>query len=172
VTVPALLHSVPTTPCPYHHVYEVDRVTGRAVLPACRVAGHDYAKKTFTMLPSSVSGWLRDRNRGVPEAPVFADSCVGEQTHPPVMVTPSENQVVTLIPGVPAKQQSIPLSASTRAATVSWFVDGALIATVPATERAYWVPTAGKHDIVVADEAGRKARRTLDVQLANQLATH
>jgi len=53
---------------------------------------------------------------------------------------------------------------------VTWFVDGTLVATVAATERAYWTPTLGKHDVVVADEAGRKARRKLVVQMgASQL---
>ncbi|MEO8699233.1 MAG: penicillin-binding protein 1C [Kofleriaceae bacterium] len=164
VKVSALLHSVPTQPCPYHHVYEVDRETRQAVLPACRLPGHDYDRKAFTVLPSSVSAWLRDRNRGIPEAPVFAERCVGEQGGAPVMVTPSENQVVMLIPGVPAKQQAVPLAVTTRADSVSWFVDGALVATVRATERAYWTPTPGKHDIVVSDETGRKARRVLDVR--------
>jgi hypothetical protein len=28
----------------------------------------------------------------------------------------------------------------------------------------YWTPAPGKHDIVVTDDAGRKARRSLDVR--------
>jgi penicillin-binding protein 1C len=163
-TVHARIHAVPITPCPYHHVFEVDRETGHAVLPACRAADRSYDRKTFVVLPSSVTAWLADRNRTVPEAPAFAASCGAAPGGAPVMVAPSEGQVVTLIPGVPARSQRVPLAVSTRSASVSWFVDGAHVATAPATERVYWVPTPGKHEILVADETGRKARRTLDVQ--------
>jgi penicillin-binding protein 1C len=161
----ARLHAVPTVPCPYHQAYEVDRETGHAVLPSCRAPGRSYDRKTFVVLPSSINAWLAARNRSIPEAPVLADGCTAPGGSP-IMITPSEGQVVTLIPGVPAKHQSIPLAVSTRATTVSWFVDGALVATVPASERAYWVPSPGKHDIVVSDDAGHKARRSLEVTLA------
>jgi len=77
-----------------------------------------------------------------------------------------EGQVVSLLPGVPPERQRVPLTVSTRAAMVSWFVDGALLGTVAARERVLWTPELGKHEVVVADDAGRKARRVVDVQLA------
>jgi penicillin-binding protein 1C len=163
VRVSALLHAVPTQPCPFHHAYEVDRESGHAILPACRKPGHDYEQKTFVVLPSSVTAWMRDRHRVLPEAPVFDANCVAD-AGPPIMVTPSENQIITLIPGMPERNQSIPFTVSTRAATVSWFVDGALIGSGPASERVFWTPTRGKHEIVVADATGRKARRRLEVR--------
>jgi penicillin-binding protein 1C len=157
---------VPTAPCPYHQAYEVDRATGRAVVPGCRKPDHDYDRKTFVVLPSSITAWLSTRHRAVPDPPVFdADCAAGLGDAPPVMMTPGEGQIVTLIPGVPANRQLVPLSASTRAARVSWFVDGALVGTAPSDQRVYWTPAAGKHDIVVADDAGHKARRVLAVEL-------
>jgi membrane carboxypeptidase/penicillin-binding protein PbpC len=81
------------------------------------------------------------------------------------MLTPAEGQVVTLIRGMPAEQQRIPLAASARTARVSWFVDGEHLGTSPSSERLHWTPSPGRHEIVVTDEAGRKARRTLDVKL-------
>jgi membrane carboxypeptidase/penicillin-binding protein PbpC len=71
---------------------------------------------------------------------------------------------VTLIPGMPATHQLVPLSATTRAARLSWFVDGALVGSAPSDERVYWTPVAGKHDIVVSDDAGRKTHRVLAVE--------
>jgi penicillin-binding protein 1C len=58
----------------------------------------------------------------------------------------------------------VALAASTRAAHLSWFIDGALVATAPASERVFWSPTLGRHELVVSDDAGRKARRTLEVR--------
>jgi len=170
VTVRAPIHAVPTTPCPYHQAYDVDHTTGRAVLPACRKPSRSYDRKRFVVLPSAVTAWLTGRHRSIPDAPVFDDDCAAEVTSvvtgaPPVMVTPGEGQIVTLIPGVPANHQLVPLSASTRAATLSWFVDGALVRTAPSDERVYWTPAPGKHEIVVADGAGHKARRMLAVEL-------
>jgi membrane carboxypeptidase/penicillin-binding protein PbpC len=71
---------------------------------------------------------------------------------------------VTLIPGVEAARQQVPLSASTRATRLTWFVDGALVGAAPSGERVYWKPIEGRHAIVVADDAGHKAHRTLVVE--------
>jgi penicillin-binding protein 1C len=167
-TALAPVHAVPTTPDPYHQLYEVDRATGRAVLPACRVAGRAYDRRSFVVLPSAVTAWLAERHRAVPEPPQFAEGCAPDtNTAAPMMLTPAEGQVVTLIPGLPAEQQRVPLAASSRTARVSWFVDGQHLGTAASTERLHWTPTPGRHEIVVTDEAGRKARRTLDVKLGS-----
>jgi penicillin-binding protein 1C len=164
VAARAPVHAVPTAPCPYHQAYDVDRA-GRAVLPACRRDGETYTKKTFVVLPSAITAFLAERHRAIPAAPEFAEGCAPDLGgRPPVMISPAEGQVVTLIPGLPARQQVIGLAASTRAATVTWFVDGELVGTAPANERVYWVPTKGTHSVVVSDEAGRKARRKLVVR--------
>jgi membrane carboxypeptidase/penicillin-binding protein PbpC len=135
------------------------------VLPACRKPGHAYDRGSFVVLPSAVAAWLTGRHRSVPAPPVFDDDCAAElAAAPPAILTPGEGQVVTLIPGVDAQHQLVPLTASTRAARLTWFVDGALIGAAASSERVYWTPAAGKHVIVVADDAGRKARRTLEVE--------
>lgn len=164
VKASALIHAVPTTPCPYHHAIEVDRATGLAVMPACRKPDRVYETKSFVVLPSSVTAWLSDRHRTIPEVPVYEDGCAGETGGPPVMMLPGEGQVITLIPGMSARQQAVPLAATTRATSLSWFVDGALVASGPSSERQYWTPTPGRHSIVVADAAGRKARRVVEVR--------
>jgi penicillin-binding protein 1C len=165
VAVRAPIHAVPTTPCPYHRAYEVDHATGHAVLPACRKPGRSYDRKCFVVLPSAVTAWLTGRHRSVPEPPVFDDDCAADvASAPPAIVTPGEGQIVTLIPGVAEAHQLVPLTASTHAARLTWFVDGALVGTAPSDERVYWTPAAGKHEIVVSDDAGRKARRMIDVE--------
>jgi penicillin-binding protein 1C len=152
VKVRAPLHAVPTEPCPYHQI--------------CRAEGKD--SESYVALPSAVTAWLVERHRAVPAVPA---ACAAPADHaPPIMMTPSEGQVITLIPGVPTDNQVVPLQASTRATTVSWFIDGALVGTAPANQRVYWTPSVGTHDVVAADDAGRKARRKLVVKLgASQL---
>jgi penicillin-binding protein 1C len=111
-----------------------------------------------------VTAWLAAHDRAIPEGPVFAEGCAMD-AGVPAMVMPAEGQVVTLIPGVPAKQQVVPLQVSTRAPSVSWFVNGELVATAPSSERVFWTPVIGTHEVVVADDAGRKMRRKLVVQM-------
>jgi len=165
VRVRAPIHSVPTVPCPYHQAYDVDHSTGHAVLPACRKAGRSYDRKSFVVLPSTITAWLTARHRSVPAAPVFDGDCAAEiASAPPAIVTPGEGQIVVLIPGVPATRQLVPLTASTRAARLTWFIDGALVGAARSEDRVYWAPVAGAHDLTVADDAGRKAHRRLVVE--------
>ena len=163
VKIRAPLHAVPTTPCPYHQAFDVDRESHKAVASACRVAGRDYDRQTFVVLPSSVTAWLTARNRELPVAPELDPAC-SVDFGPPSIVSPAEGATISLVPGVPTKSQQIALAASTRAALVSWFVDGALVGTGASSERLFWIPTPGQHEVVVADDAGRKARRTLVVR--------
>jgi penicillin-binding protein 1C len=164
VKVLAPIHAVPTTPCPYHHAYDVERDTGRAVTPACRRPDRGVARKSFVVLPSSVNAWLASHDRAIPEAPVFADGCAPDSEAPPVLLTPGEGEVVTLVPGLPAERQFVQLTTSAHTSHVAWFIDGALIGTATASDRVFWTPTPGKHEIVVADDSGRKARRTVQVK--------
>jgi penicillin-binding protein 1C len=164
VKVLAPLHAVPTAPCPYHHTYEVDRATGRAITPACRRPDGDYERKSFVVLPSAVAAWLTAHERAVPEAPSFGDGCAPDSDAPPVMLTPGEGQIVTLVPGLPPERQSVQLTASAHTPNLAWFVDGELIGTAAASARVFWTPSPGTHEIVVADDSGRKARRTLEVK--------
>jgi penicillin-binding protein 1C len=166
VKVKAPLHSVPTTPCPYHHAFDVDVVTKKVVLPACRVDGHEVEKQSFVTLPSEVTAWLLERNRAIPAAPDFADGCALDAGAPSI-VLPTEGKTVLLIPGVPEANQLVPLQASTRASTVTWFVDGQLVGTGAANERLYWQPSIGAHEVVVLDPAGHKARRKLTVKMGS-----
>jgi len=167
IKVLAPVHAVPTAPCPYHEEFDVDDA-GRAVLPACKQPGVAYGRKSFVVLPSAVRAWLGEREREIPDAPVFAPGCEGDTgAGPPTIVTPGEGQIITLIPGVPAERQAVALAATTRAAQLSWFVDGGFVATSPAGERVFWTPTIGKHEVVVSDDAGRKSRRVLEVRTRN-----
>jgi membrane carboxypeptidase/penicillin-binding protein PbpC len=64
-------------------------------------------------------------------------------------------------------RQQIPLEAEAAGdALLSWFVDGAFLGTVAATERIWWTPEAGSHEVVVTDERGRLAKRALVVRSA------
>ena len=74
-----------------------------------------------------------------------------------------------LMPGLAPSRQQVPLLAESRAPSArhSWFVDGAFLGTLPADEMAWWTPDPGMHAVVVVDDAGGLARRSLEVRVRN-----
>jgi penicillin-binding protein 1C len=162
--VPALRTAVPTEPCPYHRRVEVDLATGKVVTPGCR-SGHTREARDYVVWPSAVRSWLRSRERELPEPPDLHPDCVrGGARRPPTIVSPQAGQVALLVPGVPLDRQEIPLEAEADVGALSWFVDGVFVGTARADERLWWRPQAGRHDVVVTDEAGVSARRVLVVR--------
>src|SRR6185503_18866333 len=103
-----------TCALPIYEEFDVDDA-GRAVLPACKQPGVAYGRKSFVVLPSAVRAWLGEREREIPDAPVFAPGCEGDTgAGPPTIVTPGEGQIITLIPGVPAERQAVALAGNQR----------------------------------------------------------
>ncbi|MFP2933818.1 penicillin-binding protein 1C, partial [Pyxidicoccus sp. 3LG] len=164
-SVYALRSAVPTRRCPYHQRVEVDVATGLMVGPTCR-EGRKTESRVYLTWPATIRRWLEEQQRRLPEPPAAAPGCEpGGERAAPSIVSPAEGQVALLIPGVPAEQQEVPLEAE--AATeraLTWFVDGALLGTARADERVWWTPRVGAHEILVTDDKGLTAKRTLVVR--------
>jgi penicillin-binding protein 1C len=156
---------VPTEPCPYHQRVEVEARTGLAVSPSCR-AGRETEWRVYLTWPASIRRWLADQHRLLPQPPAPAPGCEsGGARQAPQIISPGEGHVALLIPGVSADQQEVPLEAEAEGDRVlTWFVDGVFLATARADERVWWAPKAGTHEILVSDERGLSARRTLVVR--------
>ncbi|QRO00381.1 penicillin-binding protein 1C [Archangium violaceum] len=156
---------VPTESCPYHQRVEVDVKTGLAVSPACR-AGRSTESRVYLTWPASIRRWLVDQHRLLPQPPSYAPGCEpGGALRAPEIISPGHGQVSLLIPGVAADQQEVPLEAEADGdRQLTWFVDGAFLASAKADERVWWAPSPGTHEILVSDERGLSARRTLVVR--------
>jgi penicillin-binding protein 1C len=156
---------VPTESCPYHQRVEVDVKTGLAVSPTCR-AGRQTESRVYLTWPASIRRWLAEQHRLLPQPPAHAPGCErGGAQQAPEIVSPGEGQVALLIPGVAADQQEVPLEAEADGdRELSWFVDGTFLAKAHADERVWWAPSPGTHEILVSDDRGLSARRTLVVR--------
>jgi penicillin-binding protein 1C len=156
---------VPTEACPYHQRVEVDVKTGLAVSPACR-SGRQTEFRVYLSWPASIRRWLADQHRLLPQPPAFAPGCEpGGARRAPEIISPGEGQVSLLIPGVASQEQEVPLEAEAEEdRELTWFVDGAFLATARADERVWWAPSVGTHEILVSDDRGLSARRTLVVR--------
>lgn len=162
----ARIQAVPTTPCPFHVKREVERESGLAVRPDCKQSGVDTEERTFVRWPATVRRFVAARHRHMPEPPAWAEGCAAlQRERPPQILSPPADHVALLIPGMAVDKQQIPLEAEAAGdAILSWFVDGAFLGTVEATERLWWTPEAGSHEVVVTDERGRLAKRALIVR--------
>jgi penicillin-binding protein 1C len=162
--VPALRSAVPTERCAWHRRVDVDEETGLALAPGCR-DGRRYVSRDFVAWPAGVRRWLREQDRRLPEPPPLLPGCEhGGARRPPAIVSPVAGQVALLAPGVEQADQEIPLEADAAGGTLSWFVNGELVASAGADERVWWRPRPGRHEVVVTDEAGLSARRVLEVR--------
>ncbi|MFY2557565.1 penicillin-binding protein 1C [Corallococcus terminator] len=157
--------AVPTSRCPYHQHIEVDVASGLAVGPTCR-AGRKTESRVFVTWPATIRRWLEEQHRRLPEPPSPAPGCeTGGERAAPTIVSPAQGHIALLIPGVPPEQQEMPLEAeASHERALTWFVDGALLGTARADERMWWKPSVGSHEILVTDDRGLSAKRTLVVR--------
>ncbi|GHG97662.1 penicillin-binding protein 1C [Comamonas sp. JC664] len=158
--------AVPTARCPYHQHVEVEVASGLSVGPMCR-EGRKTETRVYVSWPATIRRWLEDQHRRLPEPPAAAPGCEpGGARAAPSIVSPAPGQVAILIPGVPASQQEVPLEAeASHERALTWFVDGALLGTARADERMWWTPSVGTHEILVTDDRGLTAKRTLVVRV-------
>ncbi len=158
--------SVPTESCPYHVGVEVDLDSGLAVGPGCR-DGRRTEERSFVRWPSVVRRHVAARSGRLPEPPAMDPGCAPRTDDgPPRIVHPPTDHVALLLPGLPAETQRVPLEAATAGADrLAWFVDGELVQAASADDRVWWVPSPGRHEIVVSDARGRTSRRTLEVRV-------
>jgi penicillin-binding protein 1C len=156
---------VPTETCPYHQRVEVDVKTGLAVSPSCRT-GRQTESRVYLSWPASIRRWLAEQHRLLPQPPAPAPGCEpGGVQRAPEIISPGQGQVALLIPGVSADQQEVPLEAEAEGdRELTWFVDGTFLASARADERVWWAPSVGTHEILVSDDRGLSARRTLEVR--------
>ncbi len=160
--VPALVARVPPERCELHVRVEIDEETGLRVRPGCR-AGRRTRVETRVVWPAGVRRWLAAGRAGLEGVPPWAPGCAPTATAGPRIVTPEAGAELLLVPGMAADRQEVALRAD-GSGRLSWFVDGALLARVPAEEAAWWRPRPGRHEILVLDGGGRSDRRELRVR--------
>lgn len=162
----ALRRRVPTSTCAYHVAVDVDLETGLALNPSCR-SGRSFERRNYLVYPASIRRWLVRGHRFLAAPPSLAPGCeTAGARRRPAIVSPPAGQVLVLVPGMATSDQEVPLQAESPhvGATFSWFINGEFFATKDATERVWWEPSPGRHEIVVVDEAGRSSRRNFEVR--------
>jgi len=142
--------------CSVHVAVKVDKATGARLCPRC-LAGRECETRVAESWPVELAAWLRRHGQGSNLLPPHNPQC-GESDgrgDPPRVLSPASGQTYVLLPDAPA--QRLPLKATSRSATLYWFVNGSLVATAAPLDAAFWPLERGAHTITCADEAGRSA---------------
>ena len=158
-TALARVEKVPTEACPYHKNVEID-VRGFRVHPACRQGPSRVESRVAW--PATVKAWLGSRFSSESEVPPWAIGCEAPAGRPSIR-SPSPGMVLSLIPGMPADDQEVPLESVGGDAPYTWFVDGKMWGQGNG-ERLWWIPAAGVHQIMVMDGGGGTATVTVEVR--------
>jgi penicillin-binding protein 1C len=166
--VEAPTHSVVTQVCPFHQIRHIDTATGLAVTPECR-AGRDVVTRPFLVWPASVRRVLTPGAVAMPLAPEFAPDCAVRESSLRIL-SPRAGQQIRLLAGMEAERQKVPLEAEARdgRTLLHWFVDGVWLGTVPATERLWWIPEEGEHEVLVQDDHGYAQKQKIRVKTSRQ----
>lgn len=101
----------------------------------------------------------------IPEEPATVATARPASRGRLVIVSPPVGATLLLSAELPFAQQRIPLEAarrtqgnrSTEGESLWWFVDGTLLPSTGGTERLWWTPTVGEHEIRATDGAGTAA---------------
>jgi penicillin-binding protein 1C len=161
--------NVATERCPYHVQRDVNPKTGLAVPPGCE-AELKTETASFVQVPSGAARWMGDRFGKISQPPQLHPACGGGSAasvaSAPTITWPPVRHEVVMLEMLPRSDQQIPLEAETAAggAMLHWYVDGAFIASKPADQKVWWKPSAGNHEIVVMDAAGRSDSRNVHVR--------
>jgi penicillin-binding protein 1C len=157
--------AVAVEPCAMHQRIEIEEATGRQVHAACR-AGRATQTRTILRLPAGVADHLSDSGiLAQSRSPGWAEGCVpSSRGDGPTLREPEAGLTVMLEPGLPRERQRVPLRADADGGRVDWFVDDVFIARTLPGERAWWVPSPGRHVVRAQDAAGRAQRRVIEVR--------
>jgi len=149
--------------CSVHVEVKVDATTGVRLCPRC-AGNRESAARVAECWPAELAAWLRHHGRGESLPPPHNPDCASAAPAdaPPRVLSPAPGQTYVLLPDAP--HQRLALKAASRAATLYWFVNGALVATGAPLEPAFWPLRPGTHTILCADDAGQGTSLTIAVR--------
>jgi penicillin-binding protein 1C len=131
------------------------------------LVGHDAAAplalQLIAMLDAKDEAWPI-----VPVAPIASSQHPTSAPGNLVLVRPIDGQQVVLTSDSPRSRQQLLLEALHRGnrSKMWWFVDGQLIGSCDDSQRLWWNPVGGSHDLRVVDAEGQSASARVQVRLA------
>jgi penicillin-binding protein 1C len=147
----------PSSTCSIHRAVEVDVLTGQTVCSRCRGDRLTH-EQSVEWWPPQVASYLVAGGLALPNIPAHNPDCPAfGVSEAPIITSPQPGSEYFLRRGVPLVDQAMALEASfsTSIRQVWWFADGVLLKVAEPGERVFFVPTVGRHEFTVVDDAGR-----------------
>ena len=162
------IHGVsPSRRCDVHQVLTLDSHTGCKLCPYCS-EGKNTIDSVFQIWPAKISTWLKKSGSLTQTVPIHNPDCRGTYYGDrPEITSPKPDVNYIIRDYLPASQQGILLDASAASGTkdLYWFIDGVLYGKIRPGERLFYIPQAGKHNIICSDDQGRSS--SLELKISN-----
>jgi penicillin-binding protein 1C len=154
----------PIEKCTIHRSIIIDKETGYRV----EREGDNTEKVIREIWPSDMQNLFEEAGIPRPISPPYEASLSEEKlnqgSQPPRIISPLKEAQYIFRPG-DEEGNRIPLTASAdgEVKAVFWFVDGRFLGRSDPRETLYWSPTAGTHRLILLDDKGLSADRTVEV---------
>ncbi|MBI4815431.1 MAG: penicillin-binding protein 1C [Deltaproteobacteria bacterium] len=136
--------------CPFHRALRIDLRNGLLAGESC--AAEHVSKRVFEVLPPKFAAWQAASGNTPPTR--YSPLCPRAHTAVGGLMVdrPRSGETFVVEPGYPAETQAIELGALVESApeSVSWWVDGVLVAEVGYPYSVEWQLAAGRHRIEVS----------------------
>lgn len=162
----ALRDRSPRERCTLHREVIVDDATGHGLCPICR-EGRVHHPEVRVYWPPAVAAWRRATGLPVDGPPTHLPTCDRvTAAEDPTILSPEAGVDIVLRRGVAATRQQVRFRAAVDGSVrrVFWFVDGVLLHDGRPSDSIFWPPEEGRHEIVLLDDVGRRAVRTVVVR--------
>jgi penicillin-binding protein 1C len=156
--------SSPIESCSIHRSVIINKETGYRV----EREGENTEKVIREVWPSDMLNLFEEAGLPRPISPPYESSLSEEKLNqtgtPPHILSPIREGQYIFRPG-DEEGNRIPLTASAdgEVKAVFWFVDGRFLGRSDPRETLYWSPTAGTHRLILLDDKGLSADRTVEV---------
>jgi penicillin-binding protein 1C len=147
----------PVRTCPVHKRYWVRKKDGKRLAADC--LGEDpkaVEQRVFEIWPPDVAHFMRLRGMLSHPLPPPASGCLAlSNLVPPRILSPAPGTQFELRAALPLESQRVPLTAqSTLGGTLTWLIDGAMVAEGQPGQSLFWLPNPGRHTALVLDSEG------------------
>ncbi|MDP7422545.1 MAG: penicillin-binding protein 1C [bacterium] len=156
----------PCRPCKVHTRIMVDNDSGYQLCSLCS-PGKRYRWKTVEVWPPQISTFLRSRGLQKIAPPPHHRPCKqrAQDHRNPDIVSPRDGQVF-LLETTANKHQKLLLDAavSPECTQLYWFVNNTFLTRAVFGQKVFWPLMPGTHEIVCADNLGRRTQSTITVR--------
>jgi penicillin-binding protein 1C len=162
-----LTNASPDQECQFHQVAMLDAKTGYRVPPHYTSIPGNIREMIYIKWPPRVASWFERNGRFIDRLPPLLPEW--QQVTPgqiPVIRSPLANYEYQLRGGVALEYQKICLDAAAAndVRKLYWFIDGILFGTVAPGDKLFYIPKAGRHQLVCQDDQGRSSKVLLIIK--------